>query len=149
MVVSLALTILHLTNISNQSYKILRLHAILHEASGFVFEHSEKGPCYSYVLPHPVTNEYLGHVSGIAFSLYVKTFNFSISASYVGSTGKVAVVGVGATRESIKFHSFAETTFLNAFFAAPFLFRGKLFKNQALLTAPFGEAEKCIFVFVK
>ena len=57
-----------------KSYKILRLHAILHDASGFVFEHSEKGPGYSYVLPCPVTNEYLGHVTGIAFCLYVKTF---------------------------------------------------------------------------
>ena len=27
-----------------KSYKILRLHAILHDSSGFVFEHSEKGP---------------------------------------------------------------------------------------------------------
>ena len=57
-----------------KSYKILRLHAILHDASGFVFEYSEKGPGYSYVLPCPVTNEYLGHVTGLAFCLYVKTF---------------------------------------------------------------------------
>ena len=28
------------------SYKILRLLAILHDASGFVFEYSEKGPGY-------------------------------------------------------------------------------------------------------
>ena len=39
-----------------KSYKILRLHAFLHDASGFVFEYSEKGPGYSYVLPCPVTN---------------------------------------------------------------------------------------------
>ena len=57
-----------------KSYKILRLHAILHDASGFVFEYSEKEPGYSYVLPCPVTNEYLGHVTGLAFCLYVKTF---------------------------------------------------------------------------
>ena len=57
-----------------KAYKILRLHAILHDASGFVFEHSKKGPGYSYVLPCPVTNEFLGHVTGIAFCLYVKTF---------------------------------------------------------------------------
>ena len=55
-------------------YKILRLHAILHDASGFVFEHSEKGASYFYVLPCPVKNEYLDHVTGIAFCLYVKTF---------------------------------------------------------------------------
>ena len=56
------------------SNKILRLHAILHGASGSVFEHSEKGPSYSYLLPFPVTSEYLGHMAGIAFCLYVKTF---------------------------------------------------------------------------
>ena len=57
-----------------KSFKILRLHAILHDAAGFVYEFSEKGPGYSYVLPCPVTNEYLGHVTGLAFCLYVKTF---------------------------------------------------------------------------
>ena len=57
-----------------KSYKTLRLHAILHNASGIVFEYSEKGPGYSSVLPCPVTNEYLGHVTGLAFCLYVKTF---------------------------------------------------------------------------
>ena len=57
-----------------RSFKILRLHAILHDAAGFVYELSEKGPGYSYVLPCPVTNEYLGHVTGLAFCLYVKTF---------------------------------------------------------------------------
>ena len=57
-----------------KSYKILRVHAFLHDASGFIFEHSEKGPGYSYILPCPATIEYLGHVTGIAFCLYVKTF---------------------------------------------------------------------------
>ena len=60
-----------------KSFKILRLHAILHDASGFVYEYSEKGPGYSYVLPCSVTNEYLGHVTGIAFCLYVKSFKNS------------------------------------------------------------------------
>ena len=59
---------------SFKSYKILRVHAILHDASALVFEQSKKGPGYSYVLPCPVTNEYLGHVTGIAFCLYVKFF---------------------------------------------------------------------------
>ena len=61
-----------------KSYKILRLHAILHDASDFVFEYSEKEPGYSYVLPCPVTNEYLGHVKGLAFCLYVKTFKSNL-----------------------------------------------------------------------
>ena len=56
-----------------KSFKILRLHAILHEAAGFVYEFSEKGPGYSYVLPFPVTNQYLGHVTDHEFCLYVKT----------------------------------------------------------------------------
>ena len=57
-----------------KSYTILRLHAILQDTSGFVFEQSKKGPSYSYGLPCPVTSEYLGHVTGIAFCLYVKSF---------------------------------------------------------------------------
>ena len=57
-----------------KSFKILRLH----DASGFVYEYSEKCPGYSYVLPCPVTNEYLGHVTGIAFCLYVKSFKNSL-----------------------------------------------------------------------
>ena len=57
-----------------KSFKILRLHAILHDAAGFVYEFSEKEPGYSYVLPCPVTNEYLGHVTGLAFCLYMKIF---------------------------------------------------------------------------
>ena len=57
-----------------RSFKILRLHAILHDAAGFVHEFSEKRPGYSYVSPCPVTNEYLGHVTGLAFCLYAKTF---------------------------------------------------------------------------
>ena len=57
-----------------KSFKILRLQAILHDAAGFVYELSENGPGYSYVLPCPVTNEYLGHVTCLAFCLYVKTF---------------------------------------------------------------------------
>ena len=61
-----------------KSFKVLRLHAILHDASGFVYEYSEKGPGYSYVLPCSVTNEYLGHVTGIAFCLYVKSFKNSL-----------------------------------------------------------------------
>ena len=40
-----------------KNLKILRLLAILHDASSFVFEYSEKGPSYSYVLPCPLTNE--------------------------------------------------------------------------------------------
>ena len=57
-----------------KSYKFLRLHAILHDASGFIAEYSQKGPGYSYVLPCPITNAYIGHLTGLTFCLFVKTF---------------------------------------------------------------------------
>ena len=44
-----------------KSFKILRLHAMLYDASGSVYEYSETGPGYSYVLPCSVTNEYLSY----------------------------------------------------------------------------------------
>ena len=57
-----------------KSYKFLRLNAILHDASGFIAEESQKGPGYSYVLPCPITNAYIGHLIGLRFCLFVKTF---------------------------------------------------------------------------
>ena len=50
-----------------KSFKILRLHAILHYASRFIAEYSHKGPGYSYMLPCPNINKYLGHIRGLAF----------------------------------------------------------------------------------
>ena len=52
----------------------LRLHAILHDALGFVYEYSEKVSGYSFVLHCSVSNEHVGHVTGIAFCLYLKPF---------------------------------------------------------------------------
>ena len=57
-----------------KSYNFLRLLAILHDASGFIAEHRQKGPGYSYVLPCPITNAYIGHMTGLMFCLFVKTF---------------------------------------------------------------------------
>ena len=57
-----------------KSHKFIRLHAILHDASGFIAERSQKGPGYSYVLPCPITNAYIGHMTGLMFCLFVKTF---------------------------------------------------------------------------
>ena len=51
----------------------MRLYAIFHDAPGFVYEYSEKGTGYLYVLPCPVIKEYLGHATGIVF-LYLKSF---------------------------------------------------------------------------
>ena len=61
-----------------KSHKFLRLHAILHDASGFIAEDSQKGPGYSYVLPCPITNAYIGHMTGLLFCLFVKTFKRSL-----------------------------------------------------------------------
>ena len=47
-----------------KSYKFLQLHAKLLDASGFIAEQSTKGPGYSYVLPCPITNAYIGHLTG-------------------------------------------------------------------------------------
>ena len=58
--------------------KISRLQAILHYASGFVFEYSEQGPGCSFVLPCPVTNECLCYATDIAFCMYVETFKTKI-----------------------------------------------------------------------
>ena len=47
--------------------KILRLHAVLHDAAGFVHDHSQMGPGYTYALPCPINSFYLGYASGIFF----------------------------------------------------------------------------------
>ena len=57
-----------------KSFKVLRLHAILHDASGFVAEYGQKGPGYSFVLPGPITNAYVGHLTGLFFCLFLKTY---------------------------------------------------------------------------
>ncbi len=52
--------------------KILRLHAVLHDAAGFVHDHSQLGPGYTYALPCPINSCLLGHVSGIFFRYLLK-----------------------------------------------------------------------------
>ena len=52
-----------------KSYKFLRLHAILHDASRYIAEHSQKNPGYLHVLPCPITNAYIGHMTGLPFSV--------------------------------------------------------------------------------
>ena len=52
--------------------KILPLHAILHDAAGFVQEAYNTGPTYCYMLPRKGSNSLIGHLSGITFCLDVK-----------------------------------------------------------------------------
>ena len=52
--------------------KILRLHAILHDAAGFIHEFCQQGPPYCYMFPWNCNNSLLGLLSGIAFCLFIK-----------------------------------------------------------------------------
>lgn len=54
-------------------FKVFRLHAILHDAAGYMKAKYNKGPGYCYVYPlSSINNCFLGHVTGIAFCLYLK-----------------------------------------------------------------------------
>ena len=52
--------------------KVLRLHAILHDATGFVHKVYNTGPTYCYMLPWKSNNSLIGRLSGITFCFYVK-----------------------------------------------------------------------------
>ena len=58
--------------------KVLRLHAILHDAVGAVRAHTGKGPGYCYMIGRGPNSCLLGHVTGLFFCLYVKIFLPSI-----------------------------------------------------------------------
>ena len=58
--------------------KVLRLHAILNDPVGFVYEIDNQGPGYSFMLPWKSSNCFGGHLSGISFYLYINVFNHSI-----------------------------------------------------------------------
>ena len=51
--------------------KTLCLHAILHDAAGFVDEFYNTGPTYCYMLPWKCNCSLIGHLSGITFCLFV------------------------------------------------------------------------------
>ena len=52
--------------------KILELHAILHDAAGFIRKFYQQGPTYCFMLPWNCNKSLLGHLSGIAFCLFIK-----------------------------------------------------------------------------
>ena len=57
---------------SFQQFKIIRLHAILHDAAGAERAHSGKGPGYCHMIgPGPISC-LLGLVTGLLICLYVK-----------------------------------------------------------------------------
>ena len=59
-------------------FKILRLHAILHDAAGAVRAHCGKGHGYCYTIGRGPNSCLLGHVTGLLFCLFVKLFLPSI-----------------------------------------------------------------------
>ena len=63
-------------------FKIFRLHAILHDAAGAVRAHSGRGPGYCYMIGRGPNLCFLGHVTGLLFCLYVKSFLPSIFNSF-------------------------------------------------------------------
>lgn len=52
--------------------KIFRLHAALHDAAGSVKTKSGKGPGYCYTLKNFPNSFLLGHVTGLAYCVYLK-----------------------------------------------------------------------------
>lgn len=58
--------------------KIFRLHAVLHDAAGFMFEYNQSGPGYCYVLNLRRLNWcVIGHFTGLLYCLYKKLFSQS------------------------------------------------------------------------
>ena len=55
-------------------FKVIRLHAILHDTAGAVRAHNGKGPCYCYMIGRGPNLCLLGHMTGLLFCLYVKLF---------------------------------------------------------------------------
>ena len=55
-------------------FKVLRLHAILHDTAGAVRAHSGKGSGYCYMIARGPNSCLLSHVTGLLFCLYVKLF---------------------------------------------------------------------------
>ena len=79
--------------------KILRLHAFLHDAGGFIFGTYNQGPGYTYMLPWISSNCFSGHLSGIFFCLYIKIFHLSIFSLIVMLSSKTVVLDVEGFRQ--------------------------------------------------
>ena len=56
-------------------FKIFRLHAAFHDASGFMKSHYNVGPGYCYVWPRIPNCFVAGHLSGFIYWLFVKVLN--------------------------------------------------------------------------
>ena len=63
---------------SFRHFKVIRLHAILHDAAGAVRAHNGKGLRYSHMIGRGPKSCLLGHVNGLLFCLYVNLYLPSI-----------------------------------------------------------------------
>ena len=62
-------------------FKVLHLHAILHDAGGFIYEFYELGLGYSYMILCKINRCFNGHVTGILFCLYLLLFKWRLFQS--------------------------------------------------------------------
>ena len=53
-------------------FKVFRLHAILHDACGYMNDYQGVGPGYSYIIPCRFNSCLVGHFSGLIFCTYLK-----------------------------------------------------------------------------
>ena len=82
--------------------KVLRLHAILHDADGAVRSHTGKVPGYCYMIGRGPNSCSLGHVTRLHFCIYVKLFLSSIFNSVVFSSSmSLIVLDVQLTEKNI------------------------------------------------
>ena len=59
--------------------KVVRLHAILHDASGFMKSEYDVGSGYCYMFSRcPINICFLGHVSGLTYCSFLKIFKESL-----------------------------------------------------------------------
>lgn len=57
-------------------FKIFRLHAILHDAAGYMKEVNDIGPGYCYAIRKcPINSCILGHITGLSYCIWVKFNN--------------------------------------------------------------------------
>ena len=61
------------------NFKIFRLHAIFHDAAGFMLTNMGCGPGYCYILPSSIARKlnycFLGHLTGLSYCLFLKLFH--------------------------------------------------------------------------
>lgn len=70
-------------NLLNWS-KVFRMHAIFHDGCGFMKSQFNVGPGYCYQLPQPIriNSCFLGHITGLAYCLYIKLFRSVVYYSF-------------------------------------------------------------------